>query len=447
MESPVSKHQISAILLVLVLFSATLTAGAMAQGGRGRAGGAGRAAAGRSGGASRQQIHAPSMSRSVPSTRPAVSRPAPNINRPTVSRRPASLPGHSAGQRPSLPGNRPDFGGISSRPSQPGNRPDFGGITSRPNTPATRPDFGGLNNRPGVLPATRPSQGNLRDFLDMPGDHSRPATLPSFGAGNGSVGNRPGGDRIHTGDIHINAGNSLNISRTDNIQSIRSSWANASTRPFGHDHWVDPGYSHPNWHYHSHWHQYPGNWCWHNANWAAFGTWFVWSAWTQPVVYSYGTNVVYRDNYVYINDQPAATTEVYYQQADAIATSAPRVADESRMEWMPLGVFAVASGNGDDTGMIVQLAISREGVIAGTFHNQTTGTDRPVEGQVDRETQRAAWKFSDGKNGNVVMETGIDNLTKDESTALVHFGPDETQTWTLVRLPGPEEESGSRGGG
>jgi hypothetical protein len=59
---------------------------------------------------------------------------------------------------------------------------------------------------------------------------------------------------------------------------------------------------------------------------------------------------------------------------------------------------------------------------------------------VDKETQRAAWKFSDGKQQNVVFETGISNLTKDESKCLVHFGPDKTQTWTMLRLPAPQTD-------
>lgn len=59
---------------------------------------------------------------------------------------------------------------------------------------------------------------------------------------------------------------------------------------------------------------------------------------------------------------------------------------------------------------------------------------------VDRQTQRAAWKFADDKNTEIVMETAISNLTKDDSSALVHFGPTQTQTKLLVRLPAPEED-------
>lgn len=39
------------------------------------------------------------------------------------------------------------------------------------------------------------------------------------------------------------------------------------------------------------------------------------------------------------------------------------------------------------------------------------------------------------------IETGIYNLTKDETTALVHFGAEQTQEWLMVRLEKPEADS------
>jgi hypothetical protein len=53
---------------------------------------------------------------------------------------------------------------------------------------------------------------------------------------------------------------------------------------------------------------------------------------------------------------------------------------------------------------------------------------------VDEETQRAIWKAADGTNPDLVMETGLYNLTKDQADLLVHFGPEQTQTALLVRL-------------
>jgi hypothetical protein len=150
---------------------------------------------------------------------------------------------------------------------------------------------------------------------------------------------------------------------------------------------------------------------------------------------------VYRDNYVYVNDEQYASADDYYQQANTIAESVPQDVQVDDAEWMPLGVFAVAEENANDSGMMIQLAVSKDGIIAGTFYNDVTDSSRPLEGTVDQKTQRAAWKFADGKNTDVVMETGIYNLTKDEANALVHFDADQTQTWLMIRLPAPEGDN------
>ena len=49
----------------------------------------------------------------------------------------------------------------------------------------------------------------------------------------------------------------------------------------------------------------------------------------------------------------------------------------------------------------------------------------------------AAWSVGD--KSDTVVETGIFNLTKSETPALLHFGKNKTQTWLLVRLEDPEE--------
>ena len=86
---------------------------------------------------------------------------------------------------------------------------------------------------------------------------------------------------------------------------------------------------------------------------------------------------------------------------------------------------------------VLQLAVSKEGVISGTYYNSDTDIARPVKGTVDKKTQRAAWTFADGKDTNIVMEAGINNLTQDQTEALVHFGKDITQQWLMVRLQEP----------
>jgi hypothetical protein len=46
--------------------------------------------------------------------------------------------------------------------------------------------------------------------------------------------------------------------------------------------------------------------------------------------------------------------------------------------------------------------------------------------------------FTVGDNTTNVVETGLYNLTKDESPCLIHIGKDRTEKWLLVRLDQPD---------
>ena len=182
---------------------------------------------------------------------------------------------------------------------------------------------------------------------------------------------------------------------------------------------------------------------WQAATWASTGAFFGASlANTKPIYYAYGSggNVYYDNNTVYVNGQSAGTPQEYAQQAQSLVTAAP-AADEVKDEvWMPLGVFAFTREGVADSQQMVELAVSRKGAIAGTFHNESTGVSRPVKGTADFDKQLAAIGFADGKNPEVVLETGLYNLTHDEAPALIHFGSDESQPVVLVRLKKPEGE-------
>jgi len=80
--------------------------------------------------------------------------------------------------------------------------------------------------------------------------------------------------------------------------------------------------------------------------------------------------------------------------------------------------------------------VSREGLIAGVFNNTDTDKSQEVEGAVDKKTQRTAWGIAGEKWP--IVETGISNLTEDESPVLVHFADGQTQQWLMVRLEEPK---------
>ena len=194
----------------------------------------------------------------------------------------------------------------------------------------------------------------------------------------------------------------------------------------------------------------PDHW-WRWATATAVTGWVV-HRWTTPIYYRYGSGgtVYYENNIVYVNGQEYGPAEQYYNEATELATAVPEMTDEqaAELEWMSLGVFAITAEGVNASSMYLQLALSKNGIIGGTFYNETTGATHPVEGVVDEETQRAAWKAIDGTNADIVMETGVFNLTQDQAPVLVHFGPEKTETVLLVRLDESEqpeaEESGQQ---
>jgi hypothetical protein len=184
----------------------------------------------------------------------------------------------------------------------------------------------------------------------------------------------------------------------------------------------------------------PAGWAtgtaWNAAAWPAVGAWYGWSGNVQPIPYNYGTNVTYQGDQVYIDSQPVATANEYYQQLSNLAQTAP-ASDKTSTDWLPLGVFALVKAQQDDPHFIMQLAVNKSGAVAGNYSDLISGTTVPIQGAVDGKTQRLAWFV--GSNKNTVGEAGLYNLTQDEAPALLHIGKDKTQQWLLVRLKQPPQ--------
>ena len=128
----------------------------------------------------------------------------------------------------------------------------------------------------------------------------------------------------------------------------------------------------------------------------------------------------YEGDNVYYEGEVVGTAVEYAQQAQEIASAVPETAPDNT-DWMPLGVFALTEneGSAEDSTFFLQLAISKDGVIAGTFQNTATDQSFEVEGTIDDKSQRAAW----GPIGESwpIMETGVYNLTENEAGSLLHF--------------------------
>ena len=154
--------------------------------------------------------------------------------------------------------------------------------------------------------------------------------------------------------------------------------------------------------------------------------------------YDYGTTAVYEGESVYVNGDAVATQAEYVTQATEIAAAAEKTPPAPNDEPMPLGVFGMVQGDETTATQFVQLALDKQGIISGEYYNGTTDVTEKLGGSIDKKSQRAAWTVADRKT--IVYEAGIANLTKDETTMLIHYGKDKTQQWILVRIPEPTKE-------
>ena len=84
----------------------------------------------------------------------------------------------------------------------------------------------------------------------------------------------------------------------------------------------------------------------------------------------------------------------------------------------------MVQGEQSDGNDVFQLAVNKAGTIRGNYYNVLSDITQPVYGSVDKKTQRAAWTVGDRKEP--VYEVGFANLTKSETTMMVHFGKELT---------------------
>jgi len=443
---------------------------ALARGGGGgaRGGGGGGARAGGGGMAGGAGRAAPAANRS-----PSMSRAGPSMGGGGGMARPSQMPA----ARPGGTAQRP-----ATRPTQPIQRPTPGTLPARPGGGQAQRPAGGA--RPSTLPATRPTQGQLGNFLNMPSGSTarpgaiasggRPTQLPATGGSFGKTVTGPGGGQITVGGkggsrtgpgggtigagaagIKVTGPGGNSYTKVAGGAAIRGPGGNTvaagrgasfvNGQFVGGRSWAAVNGSFTRWNsYGPGWNaRYPG--CWWPGRWAAAGT--IWAATTwalagsycgcsgEPVYYDYGDNVVYEGDNVYYGDQPVATAEQYYQQAGEIAASAEESQND---DWLPLGVFGVVKEGEESTEKLVQLAVNKDGVIRGNYHDLLADKVTPVSGAVDKETQRVALKLEG--NDAVVVETALYNLTNDEVSVLVHFGADRQEPRLLVRLQQPESQ-------
>lgn len=186
---------------------------------------------------------------------------------------------------------------------------------------------------------------------------------------------------------------------------------------------------------------------WYPNRWVGGGIWYApgWNTIADfcgvtaaPVAYDYGSTVVINDDVVYVDGIGVSTADDYAGQAVTIADAGRAAKPADTDEWQPLGVFGLVQPDDKTAQRIFQLGVNKSGVLRGNYYDAVADTSTPVYGSFDKKSQRAAWSI--GERKDIVFETGLPNLTKDEATVLIHYGKEKTQQMLLVRLEEPKDK-------
>jgi hypothetical protein len=189
---------------------------------------------------------------------------------------------------------------------------------------------------------------------------------------------------------------------------------------------------------------HPG--AWYAAGWGAGAVWRA-ATWdscatycgivAEPIYYDYGWNVAYEDDGIYYDGEKVAAPDAYYERATELADTGREAKVTKDEEWLPLGVFAMVQGEEKTSNHIFQLSVNKSGVIRGTYYDAVADTNAAVTGSVDKKSQRAVWTVGDRKTP--VFEAGIANLTRDETTMIVHYDKERSVQFSLVRVENPDK--------
>ena len=205
-------------------------------------------------------------------------------------------------------------------------------------------------------------------------------------------------------------------------------------------------YRAPWWNYYYYRSAYPVYYWWDCPTWTRVCRFYPSYGWTNGYYYDYGQNVIIgADSYVYINGQRVTTQYEYAQSAAELATYAmpSETVSQTNLQWLPLGTFALSTSAVNpqvSTKAAIQLAATNDGLISGSFYNRETNQTFPIQGRVDPQTQRVAFYVIGAEN--TVFETGMYNLTQQQTPVMIHKnGGRTTQNALLVRLTAPSQSA------
>ncbi|MEM7146139.1 MAG: hypothetical protein AAF591_13455 [Verrucomicrobiota bacterium] len=177
----------------------------------------------------------------------------------------------------------------------------------------------------------------------------------------------------------------------------------------------------------------PALW-WNHPTWAALNTALGLEG-SPPFVYDYDYTIFYQTAVVYADAQPVSAYEIYLDLVSPFANKNEPASAEPPA-WHSLGTWAISTDPDQaEPNMLMQLAVSRDGFIAGAYYNTTSDNTQLITGSVDFETQRVTFRI--GSMKSAILEAGLDSFTRDQAPLWAHFNNGNIQTWLIARLDPP----------
>lgn len=289
-------------------------------------------------------------------------------------------------------------------------------------------------------------------------------------------------DNVDNSYNHSNTVNNYNnVNATGGYHSNYGSYgyhADGNYHPYGAYGYHSYGYHPYGYGYHPYYggcFGYPGAWCGLSeaSMWTFMGlstmTSFLGIAALSSHEKASSNNVTYEGDNIYINSQPA---QQYYQQSQQLAgtgasgtayspitavplnqqlaysqtiggqlpSSASSSTDNTDI-WKPLGVYALVEPGQNNSTMLFQLAINKDGIVGGNYLNEITNEKAQIHGALDKKTRQISWCV--GENNETVFDTTIDDLAHEKSKVVVQFGPSNTQQMSLIRQKPPKDNQTS----
>lgn len=126
---------------------------------------------------------------------------------------------------------------------------------------------------------------------------------------------------------------------------------------------------------------------------------------------------------------------VVYQPVpyDTLFVSRPGVIiDPNRGDWMPLGVYSLMVGPGDENTRMLDLVVDRFGHVRGSYYDMISGASYNIAGIIDQRSQYA--QFSLESNRQLTFYTPIGEMLQPQGYINVQLPSGQRQQWQLVRM-------------